>query len=208
MPISWIQPNCVKIWYPDSDFAAYLCRMKIYTKKGDGGETSLIGGTRVPKHHIRVEAYGTADELNVCIGLIADQLIANSDRMLLRSIQDRLFTLGAALASDPERSKMAIPDLVEEDVHKLEIAIDQMQSFLPPLQNFILPGGHTTVSYCHLARVVCRRTERIVTHLAEIESVEPIILIYLNRLSDFLFVLSRKIAFDLQVPEVPWRPRG
>lgn len=182
--------------------------MKIYTKKGDGGETSLIGGTRVPKHHIRVEAYGTADELNVCIGLIADQNIAEADQTFLRTIQDRLFTLGAALAADPERSRMSIPDLVEADIQALETAIDQMEAQLPPLQNFILPGGHTTVSYCHLARVVCRRAERMVSHLAETAPVEPIILTYLNRLSDFLFVFSRKLAQDLGVREIPWKPRG
>lgn len=182
--------------------------MKIYTKKGDTGETSLIGGTRVPKHHIRVEAYGTADELNVCIGMIADQQISDEDRQLLRTIQDRLFTIGAALASDPERSKMAIPDLKPSDVSVLEVSIDAMEEQLTPLQNFILPGGHMAVSFCHLARVVCRRTERIVTHLAENEQVEPLILTYLNRLSDFLFVFGRKVAHDLHVQEIPWRPRG
>lgn len=182
--------------------------MKIYTKKGDSGETSLIGGTRVPKHHLRVEAYGTVDELNVCIGMIADQPIDAADKALLRTIQDRLFTVGAALASDPERSRMAIPDLLESDVTLLEQAIDAMDAILPPLQNFILPGGHTTVSFCHLARVVCRRAERVVTHLAEESAVEPLILTYLNRLSDFLFVLGRKTALDLHVPEIPWQPRG
>lgn len=182
--------------------------MKIYTKKGDGGETSLIGGTRVPKHHIRVEAYGTADELNVCIGFIADQQIGENTQLFLRTIQDRLFTLGAALAADPERSRMAIPDLVEGDIIALEEAIDRMESGLPPLQNFILPGGHPTVSYCHLARVVCRRAERMVSHLSETAPVEPIILTYLNRLSDFLFVLSRKLGHDLGVAEIPWKPRG
>lgn len=182
--------------------------MKIYTKKGDTGQTSLIGGTRVPKHHLRVEAYGTADELNVCIGFIADQQIDATLKQQLRTIQDRLFTIGAALASDPEKSKMAIPDLLEGDVVFLEQAIDAMDAALPALQNFILPGGHTSVSFCHLARVVCRRTERIVTHLAENEPVEPLILTYLNRLSDYLFVLGRKIALDLGVQEIEWRPRG
>ncbi len=182
--------------------------MKIYTRKGDTGETSLIGGTRVPKHHIRVEAYGTTDELNVCIGMILDHPVGDNERTLLKTIQDRLFTLGAALASDPERSRMAIPDLQENDITQLEEAMDAMDAQLPALQNFILPGGHPAVSACHLARVVCRRAERIVTHLAENEAIEPIIITYLNRLSDYLFVLARKVALDFHVEEVAWRPRG
>ncbi|MBK7035888.1 MAG: cob(I)yrinic acid a,c-diamide adenosyltransferase [Bacteroidetes bacterium] len=182
--------------------------MKIYTKKGDTGETSLIGGTRVPKHHLRVEAYGSTDELNVYIGLIADQKIDTSYKNVLSEIQDILFTIGASLASDPERSKMKIPDLKEEDITLLENEIDAMEEKLPELQNFILPGGHTIVSFCHLARVVCRRTERIATHLAETDFVAPLVIPYLNRLSDYLFVLSRKLAKDLEVDEIPWKPRG
>ena len=178
--------------------------MKIYTKKGDTGETSLIGGTRVPKHHLRVEAYGSTDELNVYIGLIADQKIDTSYKNVLSEIQDILFTIGASLASDPERSKMKIPDLKEEDITLLENEIDAMEEKLPELQNFILPGGHTIVSFCHLARVVCRRTERIATHLAETDFVAPLVIPYLNRLSDYLFVLSRKLAKDLEVDEIPW----
>ena len=186
----------------------YLYPMKIYTKKGDTGETSLIGGTRVPKHHLRVEAYGSTDELNVYIGLIADQKIDTSYKNVLSEIQDILFTIGASLASDPERSKMKIPDLKEEDITLLENEIDAMEEKLPELQNFILPGGHTIVSFCHLARVVCRRTERIATHLAETDFVAPLVIPYLNRLSDYLFVLSRKLAKDLEVDEIPWKPRG
>ncbi len=182
--------------------------MKIYTKKGDTGETSLIGGTRVPKHHLRVEAYGSTDELNVYIGLIADQKIDTSYKNVLSEIQDILFTIGASLASDPERSKMKIPDLKEKDITLLENEIDAMEEKLPELQNFILPGGHTIVSFCHLARVVCRRTERIATHLAETDFVAPLVIPYLNRLSDYLFVLSRKLAKDLDVDEIPWKPRG
>ena len=182
--------------------------MKIYTKKGDTGETSLIGGTRVPKHHLRVEAYGSTDELNVYIGLIADQKIDTSYKNVLSEIQDILFTIGASLASDPEKSKMKIPDLKEEDITLLENEIDAMEEKLPELQNFILPGGHTIVSFCHLARVVCRRTERIATHLAETDFVAPLVIPYLNRLSDYLFVLSRKLAKDLEVDEIPWKPRG
>ncbi len=182
--------------------------MKIYTKKGDSGETSLIGGTRVPKHHLRVEAYGSTDELNVYIGLIADQKIDTSYKNILSEIQEILFTIGASLASDPERSKMKIPDLKEEDITLLEKEIDKMEEKLPELQNFILPGGHTIVSFCHIARVVCRRTERIATHLAESDFVAPLVIPYLNRLSDYLFVLSRKVAKDLEVDEIPWKPRG
>lgn len=182
--------------------------MKIYTKKGDSGETSLIGGKRVPKHHLRVEAYGSTDELNVYIGLIADQKIDTSYKNILSEIQEILFTIGASLASDPERSKMKIPDLKEEDITLLETEIDKMEEKLPELQNFILPGGHTIVSFCHIARVVCRRTERIATHLAETDFVAPLVIPYLNRLSDYLFVLSRKIAKDLEVDEIPWKPRG
>ncbi len=181
--------------------------MKIYTKKGDSGETSLIGGTRVPKHHLRVEAYGSTDELNVYVGLIADQKIDTGYKNVLSEIQDILFTIGASLASDPERSKMKIPDLKEEDITLLENEIDAMEEKLPELQNFILPGGHTIVSFCHLARVVCRRTERIATHLAETDFVAPLVIPYLNRLSDYLFVLSRKLAKDLEVDEIAWKPR-
>lgn len=182
--------------------------MKIYTKKGDAGETSLIGGTRVPKHHIRVEAYGATDELNVYIGLVADQKIDTAYKNILSEIQDILFTIGASLASDPEASKMKIPELKEADITLLENEIDAMEEKLNPLQNFILPGGHTIVSFCHLARVACRRAERVASHLAENDFVAPLVIPYLNRLSDYLFVLSRKLAKDLEVDEIPWKPRG
>lgn len=186
----------------------YLYSMKIYTKKGDTGETSLIGGTRVAKYHIRVEAYGTVDELNVCIGLVADQPIAEKYKNILRQIQFTLFTVGASLASDPDTSNMVIPDLNEPDIAMLENEIDQMESELTPLKNFILPGGHTTVSYCHLARVVCRRAERTVTSLADTSEIHPLVIKFLNRLSDYLFVLARKLSKDLNVPEIEWKPRG
>ncbi len=182
--------------------------MKIYTKKGDTGETSLIGGTRVAKYHIRVEAYGTVDELNVCIGLVADQQPDSATLKILRQIQDRLFTIGASLASDPDTSNMIIPDLKESDIEILESEIDKMEKELTPLKNFILPGGHTTVSFCHLARVVCRRAERIVTSLADANEVHPLIIKYLNRLSDYLFVLARKFSHDLGAEEIEWKPRG
>lgn len=181
--------------------------MKIYTKTGDKGFTSLIGGTRVPKHHIRIESYGTVDELNSWIGLIADQGIGGDKKRILKEIQDRLFTIGSSLAADPERSKMVIPDLITADIELLEKEIDGMNDELPDLRHFILPGGATTVSYCHIARCVCRRAERLTVHLAEESEVNEKVIIYLNRLSDYLFVLARKIANELKVPENEWIPR-
>ncbi len=182
--------------------------MKIYTKKGDAGQTSLIGGTRVPKHHLRVEAYGMVDELNVVIGLLIDQLKTDREIEVLRTIQDRLFITGSNLAADPHKNRMALPQLSNEDIELLEREIDVMDAALPPLKNFILPGGHPAVSFSHLARVVCRRAERIVSQLAENESVNPDIIKYLNRLSDYFFMLSRWNAHVLQVHETAWRPRG
>jgi cob(I)alamin adenosyltransferase len=181
--------------------------MKIYTKKGDTGTTQLLGGTRVPKHHLRIDAYGTVDELNSFIGLLRDQQISPHYKDILIEIQDRLLTIGSSLASDPQKSKMQIPDLKESDVELLEKEIDAMNDRLPELKTFILPGGHTTVSYCHLARCVCRRGERAVTHLAESDFVEPLVIKYLNRLSDYLFVLARMLAQDLKAPETAWKPR-
>lgn len=181
--------------------------MKIYTKTGDKGFTSLIGGTRVPKHHIRIESYGTVDELNSYIGLIRDQDISGHDKELLKQIQDRLFTIGASLAADPERSKMVIPDLYLADVELLEQEMDVMNEVLPALSHFILPGGNNAISFCHLARCVCRRAERITVHLAAESEVDENINIYLNRLSDYLFVLARKIGHELNIPENQWIPR-
>lgn len=181
--------------------------MKIYTKTGDKGQTSLIGGTRVPKHHLRIESYGTVDELNSWIGLIRDQNISSDCIEILKEIQDRLFTIGSSLASDPEKSKMKIPDLEEKDVLLLESQIDKMNEQLPELKSFIIPGGHTMVSYCHIARCVCRRAERLAVHLSEDSFVAPLVVIYLNRLSDYLFVLSRFLGKQLLVSELPWKPR-
>ncbi|MFL5763528.1 MAG: cob(I)yrinic acid a,c-diamide adenosyltransferase [Bacteroidia bacterium] len=181
--------------------------MKIYTKTGDKGQTSLIGGTRVPKHHIRIESYGTVDELNSWIGLIRDQQMDAHTGEILIEIQDRLFTIGSSLASDPEKSKMKIPDLKETDVELLEKEIDSMNSVLPEMRSFVLPGGHTTVSYCHIARCVCRRAERLTIHLSENSFVAELVIKYLNRLSDYLFVLSRKLTQDLNAREIPWKPR-
>lgn len=188
---------------------------KIYTKTGDKGQTSLIGGTRVPKHHIRIEAYGTVDELNSYIGLVRDQQIDEHSKQLLVEIQDRLFTIGSLLATDPEKSKtrgehsraMKIPDLKEEDITLLEQEMDKMNEVLPEMRSFVLPGGHTTVSFCHIARCVCRRAERLTIHLSETDYVADLVIKYLNRLSDYLFVLSRKLSHDLQADEIPWKPR-
>ena len=181
--------------------------MKIYTRTGDKGETSLIGGTRVPKHHHRIEAYGTIDELNSWIGMIRDFRQGSPDGQLLREIQDRLFTIGSMLASDPDRSKMDIPLLNPGDSRLLEDAMDKMNADLPELKKFILPGGHFHASCCHVARCVCRRAERLVTSLSLETQVDPEIVIYLNRLSDFLFVLARKTGHDAGAPEYTWEPR-
>ncbi|HVA99410.1 MAG TPA: cob(I)yrinic acid a,c-diamide adenosyltransferase [Bacteroidia bacterium] len=181
--------------------------MKIYTKTGDKGQTSLIGGTRVPKNHIRIQAYGTVDELNSFIGLVRDQITEEHTQKLLIEIQDRLFTIGSSLAADPNKSKMKIPDLKEEDIVLLEKEMDAINETLPPIKHFILPGGHTTVSYCHLARCVCRRAERCTIELSEKEFVADLVIKYLNRLSDYLFVLSRKLGQELKINETPWKPR-
>lgn len=183
--------------------------MKIYTKVGDKGTTSLIGGTKVPKSHLRIEAYGTIDELNSHIGLSRDLLTDEKTRELLLEIQDRLFTIGSSLACDPiKEPKMRIPDLKDTDVALLENEIDRMNELLAPMKNFILPGGHATVSSLHIARCVCRRAERCCVRL-ELESleVEPVILQYLNRLSDYLFVLARYAGYLLNVAEIAWKPR-
>jgi len=181
--------------------------MKIYTKTGDKGLTSLIGGTRVAKYHIRIESYGTVDELNSHIGLIGDQDITAHDKEILKQIQDRLFTIGSSLAADPERSKMIIPDLNMADIELLEREMDSMTEQLPELRHFILPGGSSTISYCHIARCVCRRAERLTVHLAEESPVDEKVNIYLNRLSDYLFTLARKIANENHISENNWIPR-
>ena len=181
--------------------------MKIYTKKGDKGSTSLIGGTRVPKHHLRIESYGTVDELNSYIGLIRDQNISKKDIDILLEIQDRLFTIGSHLAADPGKSKMVLPDLLEEDITFLENEIDQMDDQLEEMRSFVLPGGNTVVSYSHIARCVCRRAERVTVQLAEESEVDDKVISYLNRLSDYLFTLSRKLTKDLGAKEIAWVPK-
>lgn len=182
--------------------------MKIYTKTGDKGTTALVGGRRISKGALKIESYGTVDELNSWIGLIRDQPVNEARRNLLKEIQDRLFTIGADLASEPEEiRKKPVPGIFEEDITLLEKEMDNMDAQLPPLRSFVLPGGHQSVSYAHLGRTVCRRAERLVIRLSEEEEVNPLIVKYLNRLSDYLFVLSRKITQELGSEEVTWKPR-
>ena len=187
--------------------------MKIYTKTGDKGTTALFGGTRVPKHHIRIESYGTVDELNSHIGLLRDQDIDDHYKSTLQRIQDRLFTIGSILATDPEKAllksgkqRLNIPKIQPTDIELLETEMDQMTDSLPPMTHFVLPGGHQTVSFCHIARCVCRRAERLATALNDLEPFQPETLKYLNRLSDYLFVLARKLTYDLQAEEIKWIP--
>jgi cob(I)alamin adenosyltransferase len=182
---------------------------KIYTKTGDLGKTSLIGGTKVPKSHLRIETYGTVDELNSYIGLAGDMILDPNSKTVLKEIQDRLFTIGSSLACDPDREPlMKIPDLKESDVELLEKEIDQMNEALPPMKFFVLPGGHAAVSTLHVARCICRRAERLCVNMQEHELfVDPLVIKYINRLSDHLFVLARYTGHLLGVPEVPWKPR-
>lgn len=181
--------------------------MKIYTKTGDKGKTSLFTGTRVPKHHIRIESYGTLDELNSWLGLIRDQEINSHYQNVLAKIQDKLFTVGAILATEPTKdNRLKIPRINSEDIEFLEKEIDAMNEDLPAMTHFILPGGHTTVSYCHIARTVCRRGERMISYLNEEEAIPETVLSYINRLSDYLFVLARKLSKDLKAKEVKWIP--
>ncbi len=188
--------------------------MKIYTKTGDKGTTALYGGTRVPKYHARIEAYGTADELNSYIGLIRDQKIDSRTSQSLLKVQNEIFTLGAMLATPPEKEKLKsgkdrlnIHKISQDDIEFLENEIDFMEQSLPQMTHFILPGGHQIVSFCHIARCVCRRTERLVVYLNEQEPIDKTIISYLNRLSDYLFVLARKLTLDNQATEIPWIPK-
>jgi cob(I)alamin adenosyltransferase len=190
-----------------------LTLMKIYTKTGDTGTTALFGGTRVKKYNLRIESYGTVDELNAYIGLIKDQEISNSIKESLLKIQNELFTLGAMLATPPEKEtlksgkeRLNIPKINEDSILFLEKEIDKMDTELPQMTHFILPGGHQTVSFCHLARCVCRRSERLSVELNDQENINNDILKYLNRLSDYLFVLARKLSKELLVEEIKWIP--
>ena len=183
--------------------------IRIYTKTGDLGKTALIGGTKVSKSHIRIESYGTVDELNSYIGLVSDLFTDSHSRSMLKEVQDRLFTIGSSLACDPDKEpKLKIPDLKDADVSVLESEIDRMTAELPEMHSFILPGGHQAVSTLHIARCVCRRAERVCVHMQETGTfVDPLVIKYLNRLSDYLFTLSRYASHLLNAPEVTWKPR-
>lgn len=178
--------------------------MKIYTKTGDDGSTSLFGGDRVYKNHERVDAYGTVDELNAQIGFTADHLSDENTIQFLRKVQDRLFVIGAHLATIEEKFIRSLPVISEEDILALENKIDEYNKTLPAMSHFVLPGGHVSVSSCHIARTVCRRAERNIVGVAQHEFIDPIVIKYLNRLSDYLFVLARKILFDLNIQEIYW----
>ena len=181
--------------------------MKIYTKKGDKGITGLIGGTRISKKSLRIDSYGTIDELNSFIGLVRDFEIDSKTKIQLIEIQDRLFTIGSSLAADREKSSIKLPSLSDEDICNLENWIDEMNLTLPEMRFFVLPGGHQAVSFCHVARCVCRRAERIVVELSDLEFVDPFVLSYLNRLSDYLFTVCRKLSQDFGAVEEIWKPR-
>lgn len=188
--------------------------MKVYTKTGDSGTTALFGGTRVPKDHLRIESYGTVDELNSFLGLIRDQDMDQHYKSILMEIQDRLFTLGALLATPADKVQLKNGErrlknlgISASDSELLEKEIDRMEESLPPMTHFVLPGGHQTVSYCHIARCVCRRAERLVVQLSHNEAIDASILKYLNRLSDYLFVLARKLTVDLKAEEIKWIPK-
>lgn len=187
--------------------------MKIYTKTGDKGTTGLVGGTRLPKHNLRIDCYGTIDELNSYLGLIRDQQISKDHKSTLLDIQNQLFVIGSLLATDPELLKdetkikrLGISFLKPEAITFLETEIDAMNCELPPMTHFILPGGHPTVSFCHIARCICRRAERTISKLSIEHPTHPEVLIYLNRLSDFIFVMARKLSKELKVEEIKWIP--
>src|SRR3979490_665844 len=181
--------------------------MKIYTKTGDQGTTALFGGKRVSKADLRIDAYGTVDELNAYIGMLRDLDVNQKRKDFLIEIQDRLFTIGSILATEPGNNKVKIPALQEENVQALEKEIDSMETGLPPMRVFVLPGGHTSVSFGHIARTVCRRAERLAVALDQQEKVDMLVIRYLNRLSDYLFMLCRKMANELGAEETPWKPR-
>ena len=178
--------------------------MRVYTRTGDKGETSLASGTRVPKYHPRLEAYGTADELNSYIGLIRTEIPDKTAREMLVKIQNRVFSVSSMLAVDNPELSSQLPGIKDHDIAELEKDMDRMLDILPTLKNFILPGGHPLVAQCHIARTVCRRLERLMVKLAEEFPVEENLVIYVNRLSDYLFVLARKTAADLDIDDIIW----
>ncbi len=180
--------------------------MKVYTKTGDQGKTSLIGGTKVEKSNLRIEAYGNVDELNSFIGLLRDQDVNSSRQEILQFIQDTLFVIGSIMATTPGYTKFKLPEITDAHILRLENEIDKMDAELPPLKYFILPGGHQSVSYAHVCRTVCRRTERSIIRIHQEEPVDPIILKFVNRLSDYFFVLGRKMGAELDAPEINWIP--
>lgn len=182
--------------------------MKIYTKTGDKGKTSLLGGTRVSKFDLRIEAYGTIDELNAWIGILHSAPENEMRKQLLEQIQNLLFSAGSHLAAESDNKFPLPPGPDNEEIEHLEQAMDEMEKVLPQLRNFILPGGNMLVAHCHVARTVCRRAERRLTELAENTTVDPLTLMYLNRLSDYLFMLGRMLAFELHVPEIIWKPKA
>lgn len=182
--------------------------MKIYTKTGDQGTTALFGGKRVSKGDLRIDAYGTVDELNAWIGVLRDQEVNETRRAFLTSVQNSLFTMGSMLATEPGNVKVKVPQLTPEDTSLLEQAIDGMDAELPALRSFILPGGHPSVSFGHVARTVCRRAERLVAALHHSEPVDDEVMRYLNRLSDYLFMLARKMSQELEAEEIPWKTRA
>ena len=183
--------------------------MKIYTRSGDKGQTGLLGGTRVAKNHARIEAYGTMDELNSHLGMLRD-LAGEHQRELIISIQEKLFSIGSRLASssEVEADKFKVPQVNDDDITAMETAMDTMDKELPEMRNFILPGGHVAVSQAHICRTVCRRAERLVVGIAAQEAIPEVIVRYLNRLSDLLFVLARWLGMRYGADEIPWKPRA
>ncbi|MDC0204535.1 cob(I)yrinic acid a,c-diamide adenosyltransferase [Flavobacteriales bacterium] len=178
--------------------------MKVYTKKGDTGKTQLLGGSIVSKNHIRLECYGTIDELNAFIGNIYDQQLSKQHKLILLAIQNQLFNLGSIISCDGTKQRIALPNISEANIEVLEAEIDKMDAYLPKLKSFILPSGHDIASKCHIARTICRRTERNLVALAETTEINPLHLKYLNRLSDYLFVLARDILFSSGSKEIQW----
>ncbi len=180
--------------------------MKVYTKTGDKGTTALFGGKRVLKSDARIEAYGNVDELNSFLGLIRDTYADEKVTNQIIEIQNTLFVVGSILATEPGNTKVKVPELDENHIESLEQWMDVMDAALPPMRFFVLPGGHQAVSFCHVARTVCRRSERGVIRLGQLDAISDLPAKYLNRLSDYLFVLSRYITVQLNVEEIPWKP--